>query len=390
MSLINKSKIALAVGMFSLLPSIGAQAAEDETYKVEFGLGVPYFVYDTDFSFNNKGDLEDKEGLKGLLGFRFGHYQLELDYDTMTTDFEAGGDEFELEQAYLNLLIFGDRVGRFEPYLGLGFGQADMNEGAFGNETTVTTFGTGFKFYFSDNVALRPSVNYFIPTELDEGYTVASLTLSFLMGSQPITSRSGKTAEPAPVAAPVDGDADSDGIVDSQDKCPATPKGVKVDTSGCPLDADGDGVPDYQDKCPGTDAKLKVDTTGCPEILKESVQIDLKVNFDSNSDVVKSQYYSEIRRVATFLEQYQGTKAVIEGHTDTQGSASYNKTLSQKRADAVAKILTGQMGVSPSRVTAIGYGEARPIADESTKEGLLANRRVVATVSTTVESEVKK
>ncbi len=59
-------------------------------------------------------------------------------------------------------------------------------------------------------------------------------------------------------------DADKDGIADKWDKCPDTPKGVKVDKKGCPIDSDGDGVPDYLDKCPKTPARVKVDKEGCP------------------------------------------------------------------------------------------------------------------------------
>ncbi len=61
-----------------------------------------------------------------------------------------------------------------------------------------------------------------------------------------------------------DKDSDGDGVPDSRDVCPNTPKGVKVDKDGCPLDSDGDGVPDYLDKCSGTLAGVKVDANGCP------------------------------------------------------------------------------------------------------------------------------
>ncbi len=61
-----------------------------------------------------------------------------------------------------------------------------------------------------------------------------------------------------------DKDSDGDGVVDRLDRCPNTPKGVKVDEFGCPLDSDGDGVPDYLDKCPNTPPNVKVDSDGCP------------------------------------------------------------------------------------------------------------------------------
>jgi OOP family OmpA-OmpF porin len=59
-------------------------------------------------------------------------------------------------------------------------------------------------------------------------------------------------------------DTDGDGVADSKDRCPDTPKGVKVDKDGCPLDGDADGVADYLDKCPGTPASVRVDASGCP------------------------------------------------------------------------------------------------------------------------------
>jgi outer membrane protein OmpA-like peptidoglycan-associated protein len=60
-------------------------------------------------------------------------------------------------------------------------------------------------------------------------------------------------------------DSDGDGIVDSKDNCPNTPKGLIVDESGCPIDSDKDGVSDYLDRCPGTPRDVKVNSDGCPQ-----------------------------------------------------------------------------------------------------------------------------
>jgi len=71
-------------------------------------------------------------------------------------------------------------------------------------------------------------------------------------------------------------DSDGDGVPDYLDKCPNTPTGVTVDINGCPLDSDGDGVPDYLDKCPNTPAGVQVDADGCPikkEVVKETIII---------------------------------------------------------------------------------------------------------------------
>ena len=79
-------------------------------------------------------------------------------------------------------------------------------------------------------------------------------------------------------------DSDGDGVVDSKDKCPDTPQGVKVDAVGCPIDTDGDGVPDYLDRCPDTPKNLMVDKDGCPIPLSMNV----KVLFDTGSSIIKS------------------------------------------------------------------------------------------------------
>jgi hypothetical protein len=71
-------------------------------------------------------------------------------------------------------------------------------------------------------------------------------------------------------------DSDGDGVADYLDKCPNTPTGVKVDISGCPLDSDGDGVPDYLDKCPNTPAGTVIDANGCPKPTEPVKVIETK------------------------------------------------------------------------------------------------------------------
>ncbi|WP_349773448.1 OmpA family protein [Psychrobacter sp. WY6] len=71
---------------------------------------------------------------------------------------------------------------------------------------------------------------------------------------------------------------------------------------------------------------------------------------------------------------------MIEGHTDSRASDSYNQALSQRRVNAVKEVLISQFGIGAERLTAIGYGESQPIATNSTTEGRQLNRRVVAVV----------
>jgi outer membrane protein OmpA-like peptidoglycan-associated protein len=80
------------------------------------------------------------------------------------------------------------------------------------------------------------------------------------------------------------------------------------------------------------------------------------------------------------MKQYPQTSTVVEGHTDSIGSDAYNQGLSERRANAVRDVLVEQHGIETSRVSAVGYGEARPVADNDTDSGRAINRRVEAAV----------
>ena len=182
---------------------------------------------------------------------------------------------------------------------------------------------------------------------------------------------------------PPDQDTDGDGVPDRSDDCPDTPAGVAVNARGCPLDSDGDGVPDYMDKCPDSEAGAKVDAQGCYVELEETVTIDLNLEFDTNSDVIRASERPKIQEVVTFLRQYPTTNAVLEGHTDSDGSQAYNQQLSERRARAVYNYLVQEANLAASRLSFVGYGETRPIASNETAAGKQRNRRVSAVVSAT-------
>ncbi|HRH91274.1 MAG TPA: OmpA family protein, partial [Agitococcus sp.] len=78
----------------------------------------------------------------------------------------------------------------------------------------------------------------------------------------------------------------------------------------------------------------------------------------------------------------------IEGHTDSSGNPAKNKTLSQERATAVMNMLIAEYGIPAARVTAIGYGSSKPVADNKTAEGKAKNRRVIAVLTAEKTSTV--
>lgn len=101
--------------------------------------------------------------------------------------------------------------------------------------------------------------------------------------------------------------------------------------------------------------------------------------FAVDSAQLKPGSYDEIARVAKVLVQYPQTNILIAGYTDSTGSETYNQQLSERRAEVVKNALMGQ-GVNPGRLTTIGYGESRPVAENATEAGRQLNRRVEITI----------
>jgi outer membrane protein OmpA-like peptidoglycan-associated protein len=174
-------------------------------------------------------------------------------------------------------------------------------------------------------------------------------------------------------------DSDADGVPDYKDKCPDTPKACKVDANGCTLDSDKDGVCDGMDKCPDTPAGKKVDANGCPisEFIPEPEKpvVLHGVNFETNKSLLTASSKTILDQVAASLVDRPDVKVEIGGHTDSKGSDAYNLKLSNARADAVMQYLISK-GVKAQDLTAKGYGESMPIADNKTEEGRAENRRV--------------
>ena len=100
-----------------------------------------------------------------------------------------------------------------------------------------------------------------------------------------------------------------------------------------------------------------------------------KIFFATNDDRILSKSFSLLDEVGKALASRTKIRVRIEGHTDSRGSDTYNRTLSERRAQSVKRYLEGK-GVDASRMTAEGWGEERPIDDNRTSEGRAANRRV--------------
>ncbi len=104
--------------------------------------------------------------------------------------------------------------------------------------------------------------------------------------------------------------------------------------------------------------------------------INLKgVNFDNDKDTLRPDAIAILDEAAATLKRYPGMKVEVAGHTDNRSSDAHNLDLSQRRAKAVMDYFVGK-GVEAGRLSAKGYGEAEPIADNGKADGRAQNRRV--------------
>ncbi len=172
-------------------------------------------------------------------------------------------------------------------------------------------------------------------------------------------------------------DTDGDGVADYIDKCPDTQKGIEVDANGCPLDSDGDGVLDHEDKCPNKPGP--VSNYGCPELKREVRNLFKKamtgIQFQTGKDIILKKSYPILDDVVKVLVENPEYRLIISGHTDNVGKPESNLDLSDRRAASVRRYLE-EHGIDSTRLSSVGYGDTRPIADNKTSKGRAQNRRV--------------
>jgi len=188
----------------------------------------------------------------------------------------------------------------------------------------------------------------------------------------------------------MDPDSDNDGVFDALDQCLATPSGVMVDSTGCAADSDRDGVIDALDACSDTPPPGLVDSSGCYRTLEKEVRVVIDVEFDYNSANSRPEHKEQLQQVADFMQQYPTTRVTFEGHTDSRGSDSYNLRLSEQRAATIAKLLTEAFNIDSARISAIGFGESKPIADNDSDVGRQKNRRVVAEIKAMTQEVLRR
>jgi outer membrane protein OmpA-like peptidoglycan-associated protein len=143
---------------------------------------------------------------------------------------------------------------RFVPSFVAGFGGIMINSDTKSNTSGFFDYGASAKYFLTDYLALRADLRHILAYQ--DVVVRSNFESTFGLLWYMSYDKSLKRVPPL--------DTDGDKVPDYLDKCPDTPKGVRVDKDGCPVDNDGDGVPDYLDICPNTPNGVKVDMVGCP------------------------------------------------------------------------------------------------------------------------------
>lgn len=341
-------------------------------------------------------------------GFAVGYsltrnWAVELDARFTPTEADvAGGPDVDTGIGTVNALYHFNPDKSLVPYLALGAGGVQYDVDGFGrDEDFLANWGGGFKYAVADQVDLRLDLRHLLAFPVDSSLdrtddktirqqfsAMFGLNLHFGgTAGAPAKAAPAATAVPpsvpvaaAPAAASVSLDSDGDGVLDPADKCPGTPAGARVDAAGCPADTDDDGVADYLDACVDTPKGARVDAQGCPFVIKPVETLNLHLLFATNKDQITPFHYRELDRAAAFIRKYPDHDVVVEGHTDSTGSDAFNRELSRRRAENVAKALVERYGVPADRISAKGFGEEQPAATNDTAGGREQNRRVVISI----------
>ncbi|TAL15932.1 OmpA family protein [bacterium] len=343
-------------------------------------------------------------------------------------------DEISLTAASMGALYHPPFLSseKLSPYLGFGVGSAfydydNLNKSGIEREWTFH-YGAGAGYGVSDRLSVRGDLRQIVTHGPARYNLLATVGVSWFFdgpkGSPPVAE---KPVEPAPAppaevkaeppALPAavalapkveDGDDDGDGVPNSLDKCPGTPRGMKVDSDGClfreeppktevairpveaakapeapkaPVAAEAPKAPKAPEVAKAIVPEVKP-AASAPASEKKVERLELSMQFDLNSHAVKKKYLEEVEKLAQFMAANPKARITIEGYADSTGEAGYNQTLSEKRAKSLARILIKTWKISPDRIKAAGYGETRPIAPNDTRAGRAKNRRVTAVVTT--------
>lgn len=356
----------ILAGILLACTAAGSAAADSSTdHSVADGTGAWYISPLAQYTFLDNDRLsKDHAGYDVAVGTNFArNWAAEVNGSIGSFKIPNSGASQQLDVYSLDFLYKFLPDSLFRPYLIAGGGgmldrvgggltdhHAGFAEAGAGFLLGIGPQNTSTRLQFRAEGKYRKeflAANAFDPR--DPGDTVVSAGLLLMFGA-PTPPPPVARAAPPPPAPPLP-------------SSPAPPPP--------PLDSDADGVPDSIDQCPNTPKGDRVDAVGCT--IKDEIKLE-RVHFatdrwDPLPDSIATLDYG----VAT-LKRYPEMIIEVRGHTDSTGSKQHNQVLSQRRAESVMQYLKEHGVTNP--LTAKGYGEELPIASNATVEGRQQNRRV--------------
>ncbi|MBK8576663.1 MAG: OmpA family protein [Elusimicrobia bacterium] len=372
--------------IFSLL-LVGAVAgiarAEDATGRLGIGGWGGWTDAVATDSLNEWNDSSEGWGVairKGLSPKN----EISISYDQLSLDTKGTTENVLFQPIMLNWIHSFAVDSKLTPFFSIGAGPTTTKFLDSDNDHTRRTVfgakaGVGLEYFVTKRFSVGAVGNYHYAAKSERDLTnEASVLSAGLMANFFFLKSNGEPK--AEESAVPSAQAVTAAVEPAATAAPAVVAGAAaaVAVADAEKDTDNDGVIDSLDKCAETPAGVLVDTTGCPA---EKVSVTLDIKFDTGKTVVDSKYDPRLAKAAAYLKSHPTVTVEIEGHSDNVGDKAQNKTLSLKRAEAVRQALITRHGADAAQMKAVGYGDERPIADNTTAEGREINRRVMATMT---------
>jgi OOP family OmpA-OmpF porin len=327
----NKKQLLVAAGLTALSSGVLAEALDERVY-LNLGLSYTFTDDDRDISFRGLPTVEVENAPGGFIGIGKAindWLNLELNLKGQHADLDGASGSWKQYGASVDGLFFFNRSPAFAPFAVLGAGvlQSDLS-GVKKDTAPVVEAGLGFMHDVDDDGAkLRVEARHrwdFADINIPGGDSTYNDWILMAGVSIPIGPRPQSAPEPRPV------------VTMAEPTPPPAP---------------------------------------APAPVTETVVLK-GVNFCFDCDTLSGEAQAILDNDAMAIVQHHPNATFeVAGHTDAVGSDAYNQSLSQRRAGSVSAYLV-EKGVDASRMTAVGYGESQPVADNSTEAGRAENRRV--------------
>ena len=330
--------------------------------------------------------------------------QIEISYDRQNgVGYRYSNKQSDVQRYALNLLKNYDISDEYTPYGLVGLGYEDISEENFLNDDSAFfNWGVGVKYDITKSVKLLADVRHIVRVDDSKDHLLFNIGVLIPFGKEskkmpPVeeTAVIQPPKKPAvekevikkEIAVKEKIETKTEAVVKKESVEPKVekvePKAQKAEPKENKItvkkditikdeskDSDNDGVLDLKDRCPDTPNGFEVDSAGC------EVAMNLVVNYAFDSAVINKEHNEKIVNFANFLKAFPKYNTIIQGHTDSIGSKSYNHKLSVKRAQAVYDKLV-ELGVTKTRLSYFGYGELKPVAQNDTAQSRSKNRRAV-------------